>query len=679
MSVSPATVRQSESKKFRSDINGLRAIAVAAVVLFHFEIAGFSGGFVGVDVFFVISGYLMTKIIFDRIDRGTFSILGFFYDRARRIVPALIVLCAVLLGVAWFVLIPNDLLVLGKHSASAVMFLSNLVFWKESGYFDLASREKWLLHTWSLSVEFQFYLVYPILAVLLARFTPRKIAVAILGLIGVASFGLSIYQTAVAPTAAFFLLPARAWELLAGAMVYFLPLRASASSRRLIELAGLCLILAAIFVFGPEAPWPGWRAIVPVAGAAFVILADQPGSVWAANPVTTWLGKSSYSIYLWHWPVVVGLNYWLVSPELIWILVGVGASLALGSLSYLFVEIPSQRWLARDDNASTFRRYGMLASFLAVLIVVAGAGAAVWIKRGVPSRFSPLVAIADAAARDFNTQDTRCFVRAGQPAPPCIIGGDGKTGVVEMIGDSHASSTVTALAAAVPKELQGGVRYEAYASCPTLLHGVSPNPENLCFAFNRKFLDPVVNGPASEIPIVVINNWRSYAEAASLSFATDDGSLTPFSFVGYRGDLQTTLCQMARKRPTYVVLPLPDYPVRIAQTLARSLTRDPKAPDITMPIGEYRQRQGEMAEVLKETAKCGVHLLDPAPFLCPDGKCMGSLNGHPLYFDNHHLNEYGNKFLTPMFAEIFASSASKAGAAPLQNVDSNVPDPSKKM
>ena len=151
------------SLEFRKDINGLRAYAVLAVMLYHFQIPFFNGGFVGVDVFFVISGYLMTRIILQGMEKGNGWLLNFYYGRARRIIPAVLVLCAVLLFLGWFLVLPEDYRKLAKHSVAALTFSSNVTFWKESGYFDVASHEKWLLHTWSLSVEWQFYLLYPLI------------------------------------------------------------------------------------------------------------------------------------------------------------------------------------------------------------------------------------------------------------------------------------------------------------------------------------------------------------------------------------------------------------------------------------------------------------------------------------------------------------------------------------
>ncbi|MCP1106398.1 acyltransferase [Serratia nevei] len=206
----------STARVFRHDINGLRAWAVIAVVLFHFGIPGFAGGFVGVDVFFVISGFLMTQIIVSGLETGKFSIWHFYLARARRIIPALMALCITLLVLGWFFLVSTDYTTLDKHVLTAILFISNVKFWREAGYFDADSHEKWLLHTWSLSVEWQFYIILPIALVFMARlWRTRGIQLTIfVGLI--LSFALSCYLAIKSPSSAFYLLPTRAWEMLAG-------------------------------------------------------------------------------------------------------------------------------------------------------------------------------------------------------------------------------------------------------------------------------------------------------------------------------------------------------------------------------------------------------------------------------------------------------------------------------
>lgn len=335
---------------FRADINGLRAIAVIAVVLFHFRVAGFSGGFVGVDVFFVISGYLMTRLILGPLAERRFSVFGFYLARARRIFPALAALCALLLAYGWFALSPLDYKQLARHAGASLLFISNQVYWKESGYFDADAHEKWLLHTWSLSVEWQFYLLYPLLIVAAHRLLRRPGGVAgALWAVCLASLAWSAYLAFANPSKAFFLLPTRAWEMLAGGLIYLHQDACNRLARKLRwrEAAGLAAILAASLLFTPETPWPGLAAALPVAGAALVLLDSGGGTRLLGHAALQAIGRWSYSIYLWHWPIVVWLHQSQSRQDGAWLAAGMAASLLLGWLSFRLVESPGRRLVSR--------------------------------------------------------------------------------------------------------------------------------------------------------------------------------------------------------------------------------------------------------------------------------------------------------------------------------------------
>lgn len=324
--------------EFRKDINGLRAVAVMVVLLFHFGVPGFAGGFVGVDIFFVISGFLMTKIIFDGLERGSFSFFHFYLSRARRIIPALAVTVLAVLALGWLLLSPAEYRSLGKHAGGSLAFISNLLYWQEAGYFDAASHEKWLLHTWSLSVEFQFYVLYPILLVAAGKVLGRAHLKFFVAGLAALSLALSVYASKAWPEASFFILPTRAWELLAGGLVYLYPLKVTQQRSRMLEGGGIIMIVASVALFSSENIWPGWLAMVPVFGAVSLLIASRKASIFTANRGSQILGNASYSIYLWHWPVVVLLSYFGLLTNFLWIVVGVLASIALGYGSFRYVE-----------------------------------------------------------------------------------------------------------------------------------------------------------------------------------------------------------------------------------------------------------------------------------------------------------------------------------------------------
>jgi peptidoglycan/LPS O-acetylase OafA/YrhL len=319
---------------FRYDINGLRAIAVIAVVLFHFNSNWVSGGFAGVDVFFVISGFLMTSIIFKGFKDDSFSLFKFYVARANRIIPALAVLCLVLLVLGWFYLTPLDYKKLSMHIASSMSFLSNVNYWRESGYFDAGSHEKWLLHTWSLSVEWQFYIIYPVVLMGLNNYFSFKNIKKLLVIGTVLGFVFNVIATMKWQSPAYFLLPTRAWEMMFGGVAYLHPISLKNCQKKFVELTGITLILFSYIFISSEIPWPGHFALLPVLGTYLVLVANRQDSIITNNLIFQALGKWSYSIYLWHWPVVV-FGYGSVEN---WFVYGIPLSICLGIISYKFIE-----------------------------------------------------------------------------------------------------------------------------------------------------------------------------------------------------------------------------------------------------------------------------------------------------------------------------------------------------
>lgn len=336
--------------KFRRDINGLRAIAVLAVVLFHFKPGWLSGGFTGVDVFFVISGYLMTSIIYQGLQTQRFSLLSFYMARARRIIPALVVLCSILLFFGWYYLTPSDYRALGKHAASSLGFFSNFIYYGEAGYFDAASHDKWLLHTWSLSVEWQFYIVYPLILLVITNLTSLKMVSRIILGTAFAALGFSIYSSFYWPDSAFYLLPARSWEMMIGGIAFLLPLSLSSKQKKIAFYLGVTIIFASYIFLSDDEMWPGYLALFPVLGAYCVINAEQNNNAFIDNRVVQMVGSWSYSIYLWHWPVVVFFNNLGKPDNSKYVLSGIGLSFLLGWLSYRYVESQTQHYTKTTVN-----------------------------------------------------------------------------------------------------------------------------------------------------------------------------------------------------------------------------------------------------------------------------------------------------------------------------------------
>ena len=333
---------------YRREIDGLRALAVVPVILFHAGFQTFSGGFVGVDVFFVISGYLITTIILFELEQGKFSIINFYERRARRILPALFFVMLACLPFAWFWLLPSDMKVFSKSLVAVSLFSSNILFWLESGYFATASELKPLLHTWSLAVEEQYYVFFPLFLMLFWRLGKRWI-LGLLGLLFLASLGLAQWAAYAKPAAAFFLLPTRGWELLIGAFAafYFSNRNRKDFSRGLSEVGGwlgVVLIFYAVFTYSKDTPFPGFYALVPTVGTVLIILfATQQTTVgkFVGNKAFVSIGLISYSAYLWHQPLFAFARHIGFGDNKDYIFEFLSmASLLLAVITWRFVESP---------------------------------------------------------------------------------------------------------------------------------------------------------------------------------------------------------------------------------------------------------------------------------------------------------------------------------------------------
>lgn len=465
---------------FRRDINGLRAIAVIAVVIFHFNPAWLPGGFVGVDVFFVISGFLMTGIIFKGLENDNFNLFKFYKARAYRIVPALAILCLVILAFGYFYLTPLDYKVLGKHVASSMSFLSNVIYWRESGYFDAESYEKWLLHTWSLSVEWQFYIIYPLVLVAMRKCMPVEQLKSMVFLGTIFGFIFSVFATYKWPDSAYYLLHTRAWEMMIGGVAYLYPIDFKKRTK-LLEWFGFSLIIGSYFLVSKDTLWPGYLVLFPVLGTFLIIQAQHNNSFITNNVIFQKLGTWSYSIYLWHWPVVVLMNNQevAINNSVLW---GLFVTISLGYISHQLFE------KKRIKNIIVYS----LPIFIS--------GAVFWLD-GLNQRFDGLDSIQSSivsSKKDYLENYNHNYTRSEQNIDdmytcsydeklpmekliPCIDRKIDNEGYL-IIGDSHGRDLLLSLKYAYPDE--------NFA----MLHGSGCPPANylnLCFPFMSEFINYV--------------------------------------------------------------------------------------------------------------------------------------------------------------------------------------------
>ena len=321
---------------FRNDINLLRALSVLFVLLYHFKIPYINNGFVGVDIFFVISGYLMTAIIFKGFTQNTFNLRKFYIGRFKRIVPALLAVIIVVFVVSYFYFFSLIYVRVVREMVYAATFISNIDYFREVGYFDISAYKKWFLHTWSLSVEFQFYLIYPLVLLVLKKiFTVDKLKWLIL-LTFIVSLGSSIYQSYTNPSSAYFLLQNRAWQLLAGGLVYLFPM----SIKRANIAQYITIALLIIFIVMPsfKSSWGGIVSIIPIFLAVVFLYANSSSTYLAKNKALHYIGLWSYSIYLWHWVIVVFLFHYGLLDNTYYVLLGIALSIFFGATSYYTVE-----------------------------------------------------------------------------------------------------------------------------------------------------------------------------------------------------------------------------------------------------------------------------------------------------------------------------------------------------
>lgn len=638
----------------RRDIDGLRALAVIPVVLFHFGFSAFSGGFVGVDVFFVISGFLITSILFREIGAQRFSFIDFWARRARRIIPALSVMMLATLVLGWLLLTAKDFSELGRTVRYQSLFISNILFMREDGYFEPASDLKPLLHTWSLAVEEQYYIFFPLLMALLMRHLRhwRWMLLAVL----LVSFGLNIAFIEGKPDFTFFSLPTRAWELLCGAMLAVLPAPRHAVKPWLsqsVGLAGLAAVLIAIFSFDKTTTFPGWAALLPVLGATALIWSGAQGPTWVAQVLSAramvWVGLLSYSLYLWHWPVFVYAN--AISIDGIqhaeaagWILLALG----LAWLSWRFVELPF-----RDKRLLAGRKPVLVGGLLA-MAVLAVTGSMVRSSDGFPQRLSGK-ALEYAQARDWRAGQMKCMLVTSDKVQDkaCLLGPDKDVPATQLFwGDSHAAALLPAIEDNAAREGRPVWLY-SMSACPPIL---SDDPRQRCRDFNEHTMEQVRRLQPKDV--VLASNWSLYVygrEDGDRKVLLNSRDSTVEAEARMAAALQARV-KAIRETGAQVWL-FKEVPLQRKGAISRltSLARVGRSAEgLGRPLQEHLARQRFLSSLFDSmsAADPGVHVIDPTPLMCASGVCSVELNGHTQYKDEDHLSDAGSARLSPLFAPV---------------------------
>lgn len=601
---------------YRTEIDGLRALAVIAVILFHAGFRGFDGGFVGVDVFFVISGYLITSIILLKLQQGRFSLLGFYERRARRILPALMFVMLACIPFAWVYMDAYELKEFGQSLVSTALFVSNIFFYLKSGYFDTANELKPLLHTWSLAVEEQYYIFFPLFLMVLYKRGRKWIQPALLiTLLG--SLILAEWGSQHKPDAAFYWLPTRIWELMVGAVIaVHLAGRGGYRSQTLSAL-GLGMILLSIFMLDEQTPFPGLHALLPVVGAGFIILFAAKNTLvhsLLSHRIPVGVGLISYSLYLWHQPVLVFMRIYFLEELNVWqSIAAIVISLLLAVFSKQYVEDYFRfRFIAG-------KRYAYMALSSLLLALFVGLGYSAHYSLGFPQRNSLALQLAQnhGLSEQCNGADFSNPACMSTDKPNTILW-----------GDSYAMHLARAL-----DEIPGiSLQQATLSACPPIIgysEGRLTNGES-CEAFNQRFSDAFLRSKIPYISTIMLSSTFKFLDTETDAPQLLENTLIRMKKLGYRVVLIS---------PT----PASASILKCIKQSARSGTSfDACQYDIDNISKKYMRRFSILDAI---TARVGIQYVDLRKILCQNKKCRVSIKNQVLYRDGGHLSNGSVDFM----------------------------------
>ncbi len=653
---------------YRADIDGLRAIAVALVIFYHFQIEGFSGGFIGVDVFFVISGFLITSLIIKEFINGTFSLPHFFSRRVRRILPALVVV-VIFTGVGGFYLLPpNEFSSLAKASKGLAFFISNYIFLRSQNDYWLQNSltSQPLLHTWSVAIEEQFYILFPLIMTVFFCFkekTKRSLQVLFwfLSFLALVSFTVSAYLVKVNPPTAFYVLPARGWELLAGALLSIgLSLRTFKIPSAVLNFSsalGLGLIIFCGLFFNSRTTFPAWNALLPCLGALMIIFSGSHQEIPKVNGLLkskplVFIGLISYSLYLWHWPffVLSRSPYWTYwNVEVPGRFFQVTVVFFLSFLSWKFVETPFR--IAKNMSVPKTLTIGMalLLSILALGLfedsIVRGTAT---VAQDFPKALQNMITPNNEVPfRAWQFSDDPLIIRKEGGK---LIGDQKHPPIFLLLGDSFASMWGQALDSRA-REAKKSILLMAREWCASL-DGLGRKTEPSCYEINQARLKFTEQSKVKNVVLAI--EWGEV-------FTSDSG---PYYFSMTHPEeknlrkvtLERTLLRLkAVRKNVFIVLPIPSSAGSPFNYAIQSLRNKDKLA-YGMPLDTYLQdhrTQEMMVEFLALQAKYHFKILDPIPLLCKGSRCLAAKDGNPIYHDEYHLSYYGSQYLVKTFDPLF--------------------------
>jgi len=633
------------SFSYRADIDGLRALAILSVVLFHLNAPGFGSGYAGVDIFFVISGYLITTIILKEMQESRFSFTSFYERRIRRLFPALFLMLCTSTIVATLILLPDDMREFSKSMVAATTFSANFLFWRQVGYFNHEAAEKPLLHTWSLSVEEQFYIVFPLLLFLLLRYVPRR-SVQILFVLFLLSLAATFLPGRVIHPSSIFYLPAfRAWELLLGCLLalQLLPFQLTHTQRQFISAIGIFLILFACSgaISAPSLQYQ--TVICACLGTALIIFSGNGSQTLFINRALAWkpfvfLGLISYSLYLWHWPIIGFAKYYFIrdleplDKLLIFIL-----SIVLATASWRFVERPFR------GNNGLLARSGLFGFAILFMLVFISFGIVGYFTHGLPQRLP-----AEIVAKLNPVVDYPIVFRQGGNRRPKVIYAVGNQKHMSpnflVWGDSHAEVMLEMIDQVARQNSQSGYLV-AYSGCRPLL-GVRQ-----CANSAKKFIE---KHPSIKI-VFLVAKWGGDANTSGIG-ALQKQTATPSRQhkvrERFRQGLQNTI-QFLLERNIRVIFvhDVPEMGWDVGSVMLRSEWYGRAQSFKPLARSAYEKRRQPVKETLAELGEMDFEVFDTAQLFCSSTECAVEQNGIPLYSDDHHINNYGANRFSSLFAK----------------------------
>lgn len=664
---------------YRPEIDGLRALAVVGVVLFHAHM-GLHGGFVGVDVFFVISGFLITKIIQNAIDAGTFSMASFWVRRIRRIMPAALAMVLVVLLAGLLLLDPVTMIALARSGLAQALVYANIFYWRDVDYFAQSADLKPLLHSWSLAVEEQFYLFLPLLLVVIARYRRSWLKPALV-LMFAGSFAVSVYLTATHRSAAFYLLPSRAWQMLAGSLLalYVDQLRLPRWAAQGLSIGGLLAVVVAMCVYTMDTAWPGVAAALPVLGAVAFIAGTTGQATLAGRllslPPIVFVGLISYSLYLWHWPIFVFARLCLIEVTPWTYAVLIVASFAAAALSWKFVEGPFRTGPLLKTRRSAFA-FGGLATASTVLlctVVLMGDG----LPQRVDERYTAM--LNDVNGKGWTFKPHRGAPTAiGARAEPYDNVADAE---FVVWGDSHSYVLMDLMSELAQRRGVKGVAHVSFGLPPVTdlwFEGSSPAQRQEMLETSERRLQMILASKARHV--VLVGRWSLYLNGYSqtereeappgglpVRTVTDaDVAVATASADEHREVLTRRLAAMVQRLreagiQTWIIQQVPEAD---NTQIAREFYLSRRYAWINGPVqtqsvtaDQSRARRADADRMFEDLSRMGAHVVDPHEAFFVGSDRLVISGDRAYYRDNNHLtssgvDRYMRTSLSPMFDAI---------------------------